>query len=84
MNFLESIKIDSDTEILLKIQYEIEKNGINKENVIELTKKLSDTQRKKLKQLYNDQITELDSSIEQYRRKIIKIRSNLQRLKKAN
>lgn len=83
--FWESIKIkpDREKEMLIKIQDEIEKNGRNKEKILELIKKLSDSQKIQLKQLYSEQIKELDFSIEQYRRKIIKIRSNLERLKKA-
>ena len=41
VNFMESIKIvpDKEKELLLKIQDEIEKEGITLENVLNLTKK---------------------------------------------
>lgn len=79
-NFMESIKIvpDKEKEMLLKIQDEIEKKGITPENVIELTKNLSDSQKKRLKQLYKEQIEDLNYSTENYKKKILKIKSNIQ------
>ena len=84
--FVESIKIvpDKEKEMLLKIQDEIEKKGITPENVIELTKNLSDSQKKRIKQLYKEQIEDLNYSTEIYKKKILKIKSNMQSSKKAN
>ena len=86
INFMESIKIvpDKEKEMLLKIQDEIEKKGITPENVLELTKNLSDSQKKRLKQLYIDQIEGLNESIENYKKKILKIKLNIENSKKAN
>ena len=86
INFMESIKIvpDKEKEMLLKIQDEIEKKGIKPENVLELTKNLSDSQKKRLKQLYIDQIEGLNESIENYKKKILKIKLDIENSKKAN
>lgn len=86
VNFMESIKIvpDKEKEMLLKIQDEIEKKGITTENVLELTKNLSDSQKKRLKQLYSEQIERLNESTEKYKKKILKIKLNMQSSKKAN
>ncbi len=82
INFKESIKIvpDKEKEMLLKIQDEIEKKGITLENVIELTKNLSDSQKKRLKQLYSKQIEDLNESTDNYKKKIL----NIKKSKKAN
>ena len=76
LEFIESIKIvpDKEKKILLKIQDEIEKKGISKENILALTKNLSDNQKNALKQLYSEQIEELNFSIQQYKKKILKVR----------
>ncbi len=86
LEFIESIKIvdDKEKENLLKIQDEIEKRGINKENILALTKNLSDNQKNALKQLYREQIEELNFSTQQYKKKILKIKSDLEKLKKFN
>ena len=86
VNFMKSIKIvpDKEKEMLLKIQDEIEKKGIIPDNVLELTKNLSDSQKKRLKQLYREQIEDLNYSTENYKKKILKIKSNMQSSKKAN
>ena len=86
LDFIESIKIipDKEKEMLSKIQDEIEKKAINKENVLALTKDLSNSQKERLKQLYIEQIEDLNSSTEQYKKKILKIKSNLKELKKVN
>lgn len=86
VNFIESIKIvpDKEKEMLLKIQDEIEKKGITTENVLELTKKLSDGEKQRLKQLYSEQIKNLNSSTENYKKKILKIKSDIESSKKAN
>lgn len=78
-SFLNSIKYieDPDKRILLKIQDEIEIRGINKENIFELTKNLSQSQKEKLKKLYKEQNNELSTNINNYRNKIIAIRKKL-------
>lgn len=55
--------------MLLKLQDEIESKGINKENVYELTKDLTETQKEKLKELYQNQIKEYETNIENYKEK---------------
>ena len=79
-DFLNSIKYteDPDKKDLLKIQEELEKMGINKENAFLLTKDLSEIQKKKLLDLYKEQIDSLNTSINNYKGKIIKIRKRLQ------
>ena len=78
-NFLNYIKYneDSDKAILLNIQEKLEITGINKENVYLLTKNLSETQKKKLLELYRNQISSLNNNINIYKEKIIKIRKSL-------
>ena len=86
INFMESIKIvpDAEKEMLLKIQDKLEKEGITLENVLKLTKNLSNNEKKRLKQLYLEQIDDLNSSTENYKKKILKIKSDIQNSKKAN
>lgn len=81
VNFIESIRIvpDKEKEILLKIQDEIEKKGITLKNVLELTKKLSESEKRKLKQLYQEQINNINSSTENYKKKILEIKSNIKK-----
>ena len=78
-SFFKSIKFeeDPDTVKLLKIQDELEKRGINEKNAFELTKDLSEEQKKKLEILYKDQIKEFELSLENYKNKIISIRKKL-------
>lgn len=78
-SFAEAIKFeqDPDREKLLNIQDEIEKRGINRKNVIELTKDLSDLQKQKLVALYKEQINALETSIKSYKNKIIAIKGKI-------
>lgn len=69
---------DPDMEMLLEIQKELEKVGINKENVFELTKNLSEGQKQKLEMLYASQISELKINIEKYRNRIVKIKQKIE------
>ena len=80
-NFMESIRLvpDKENEMLLKIQKELEIEGITAENVLELTKKLSDSQKQKLKLLYINQIENLNSKTELCRIKILKIKKNIKK-----
>ena len=48
--------------------------GIDKENIVLLTKDLSEDEKRKLEDLYEMQINQLKSNIENYKNKIIKIR----------
>ena len=86
INFMESIKIvpDAEKEMLLKIQDKLEKEGITLENVLKLTKNLSNNEKQRLKQLYLEQIDDLNSSTENYKKKILKIKSDIQNSKKNN
>ena len=85
INFMESIKIvpDAEKEMLLKIQDKLEKEGITLENVLKLTKNLSNNEKQRLKQLYLEQIDDLNSSTENYKKKILKIKSDIQNSNKA-
>ena len=78
-SFYNSIKFeeDLDREKLLKIQEELEKRGINKQNALNLTKDLSEKQKQKLEELYKEQIHELETNIENYKNKITDIRKKL-------
>lgn len=69
----------SDTDItkLLKIQNELERVGINKENVYRLTRDLTEEQKRKLELLYENQIKKLETSIDSYKNKIVLIRQKL-------
>lgn len=78
-SFIKSIKYDEDPDIakLLKIQDELEKKGINEANAYELTKDLSDIQKGKLENLYKEQISNYENSIEISKNKIMNIRRKL-------
>ena len=78
-SFIKSIKYDEDPDIakLLKIQDELEKKGINEANAYELTKNLSDIQKGKLENLYKEQISNFENSIEVSKNKIMNIRKKL-------
>ena len=78
-SFIKSIKYDEDPDIakLLKIQDELEKKGINEANAYELTKDLSDIQKSKLENLYKEQISNFENSIEVSKNKIMNIRKKL-------
>ena len=75
-SFLERIKFEEDPDkaMLLKIQGDLEKNGINAENAYNLTKNLSDIQKSKLLSLYEEQIASYKNSIEKQKNKILAIR----------
>ena len=79
VSFRESIRIapDNEKEMLLKIQDKIEKNGITVENVLRFTKDLSDSQKERLKQLYREQIDGLNSSIKNYKKRILRVKANM-------
>lgn len=74
-NFLNSIKITQNKEKdkLIAIKKRIQKD-INRDNILNLTKDLSDKQKQELKQLYYEEIKKLNYNMEQYKNKITKIR----------
>jgi len=74
--FKESLKFKQDEEKLelLRIQRELEKEGITIQLVQKLTKHLSKEQRNKLIELYKNQINNLEDSLQNYKRKILEIR----------
>ncbi len=78
-NFRNSLKISEDPEkrMLLEIQKKIEKDGINPTNVYFLTKDLNNVQRKNLLELYQMQINNLNTNINDCRKRIINIRKNI-------
>jgi len=78
-SFFKSIKFEEDPEekMLLKIQDDFEKMGINMENAYKLTKDLTDSQKVKLENLYIEQIKNYEMSINNYKNKIIGIRKKL-------
>ena len=77
--FLKNIKFEEDPDkaILLKIQDDLEKKGINEENAYNLTKNLTEIQKNKLLNLYEEQIEMYESSIKNYKNKILEIRKKL-------
>ena len=78
-NFINSIKHNEDPDniLLLKIQDELEKKGINYDNAYELTKNLTNEQKIKLSNLYKEQINNFESSIENSKNKIISIKKQI-------
>lgn len=76
--FFKSIRFEEDPEkaMLLKIQDDFEKLGINKENAYKLTKDLTDDQKTKLEGLYREQIKSYQTSINNYKNKIIGIKKS--------
>lgn len=78
-DFFKSVKFeeDPDKNMLLKIQDELEKKGINKDNAYELTKNLTQIQKEKLLKLYEEQIKNYENSLENHRKNILAIRRKL-------
>ena len=77
-SFLKNIKFEEDPDkaMLLKLQDDLEKNGINAENAYKLTKNLSETQKNKLLNLYKEQIRMYEDSIKKYKDKILAIKKS--------
>ena len=65
-NFLKMLKFEEDQELkeLLNIQEELERIGINRKDLQELTKSLSKEQKQRLEDLYKEQIKKLEEAIE--------------------
>ena len=78
-DFFKRIKYteDPDKAKLLKIQDDLERKGINKENVIRLTKDLSELQKQKLEILNKEQIDNYKLSINNSKKKTLKIRQQV-------
>lgn len=78
-SFFQSVKFeeDPDKSMLLKIQDDLEKNGINKKNAYELTKNLTELQKKKLLDLYKEQISKYETSISNHKNRILAMRKNI-------
>ena len=76
--FIKNIKFeeDPDKQMLLKLQDDLERAGINAENVYNLTKNLSETQKNKLLCLYKEQIKMYEDNIKNYKNKILAIKNN--------
>ena len=66
--------------ILLQRKKEV---GINKENIALLTKDLSEVEKQKLEDLYNEQINQHKSNIENYKNRIIGIRRKIRKFNQA-
>lgn len=77
--FLKQIKVEEDKDryLLLKIQEQLEDRGITRENILYLTKDLTEVQKQKLEGLYKEQINKYEKSFENYKNKIILIREKL-------
>ena len=78
-SFKESLKSTESLERieLINIQRQLEEGGITLKLAQELTKHLNKEQKKKLLELYKNQIRDLEDSIENYKRKIIEIRKKV-------
>lgn len=74
LNFIRTNKSDSDIDKLLEIQVELKKRGITVENVLELTKDLSEEQKQKLLILYTKQNERLEANLEKCKYKIISMK----------
>lgn len=74
---INSNKNDSDMNKLLEIQCELGKRGITVENVLELTKDLTEEQKQKLIILYTNQNKKLEANIEKCKNKIISIKEKM-------
>lgn len=78
-SFLKSVKFEEDPDkvMLLKIQDDLEIKGINGKNAYELTKNLSEVQKQKLLNLYEEQIKSYETSLKNHKRNILAIRKKL-------
>lgn len=81
VQFLERVRLEKDEELekLLRIQKELEQTDINEKNVYELTKNLSGSQKSRLQELYENQISDLKNSLNCYKNKIIKLRKDIKK-----
>lgn len=70
-----NLEIDKTWLKLMNIQDELNRKGINEENLKELIKDLSFEEKERLKNMYIEQNARLKQEIENYKRKIIAIKS---------
>ena len=75
MNFINSIRIVPDKA--LYIQTLIDQKGLTLDNILHLTKNLNEGEKQKLKKLYQNQIYDLNSSTENYKELILRIKTDL-------
>lgn len=61
----------------MQLQDNLEKNGITEENVKKMIKKLNYEQVKNLISLYKDQIANYEATVENYKKRIIKLKKQL-------
>lgn len=78
-SFRESLRYNEDCDVvkLLKIQGELEKDEINKTTINKLIKDLSECEKRKILQIYVNQIELLNDTINNYRCRIINERKRL-------
>ena len=77
--FKEEIKFEEDLgkKKLLEIQKKLEEGGMTIELATELTKDLTDEEKNNLLELYQTQITELEESLQNYKKRILAIRKRV-------
>lgn len=77
--FKEAIKFEEDLEKkkLLYIQRKLEEGGMTVELATELTKDLTDEEKNNLLELYKTQITQLEQSLQNYKKRILAIRKKV-------
>ena len=77
--FKEEIKFkeDSEKKKLLDIQKKLEEGGITVELATQLTKYLTNEEKNNLLELYKTQITELEQSLQNYKKRILAIRKKV-------
>lgn len=74
-NFL--FEQDPNIALFNDIYFKLKSDGVTKENLDALTKDLSDEQKEKLLQLYQQRIENLKQKLESYKTKIIKAKEEL-------
>ena len=76
---MDNFLFEQDTNIALfnDIYFKLKSDGVTKENLDALTKDLSDEQKEKLLQLYQQRIENLKQKLESYKTKIIKAKEEL-------
>lgn len=78
-SFRESLRYNEGCDVvkLLKIQRELEKDEINKTTINKLIKDLSECEKRRILQMYVNQIELLNDAINNYRCRIINERKRL-------
>lgn len=75
--FESNIKLDEKKQKLLKIQNELTNKGINSENLLRLTKNLTQAEMKQLKELYIEQNKRLNEQLDMYKNKILILKKQI-------